>query len=181
MTVRALSLSLGLHAAVLCAVLRFPPSPGSGEPRRPSSVPLFMPPPGGIPEPLTRGPRKGGSHAPTPGGDVSLDGIQLIVDDRYAGPLLAVLARWRGRITNCPAREPDAGMRFWLYDPSMWSETKDRTDLPCADFPPGFRRALASEIAAATARQRLPGPVLRAVIGFSLRAPSGLLVLRVEG
>ena len=179
MTRTALVASLVLHTAALAAVC----SPFSGKTAEPVKVmrrvtTLMRPPRGEQP----KGPRAPGlGRGGNPGAAVDLSQIEVVLDDGQVVDLIQVLDDWSGSVTTCGPTGRDPVLRFWLYDPSAWRQTRGMAGIPCADFPDGFRSALVRQIAAAAEQAGLTGKVRRVRIGFRHALPDGVVVLRVEG
>ncbi|MBZ5726964.1 MAG: hypothetical protein LAP87_18455 [Acidobacteriia bacterium] len=181
MTRRSLELSLALHGALLSALLL--PAAGRDPVRharaQPGRTAVLLEPPDGTDAAPGRGPDSPGrGETKRPGSPVALDAVTVVVDDRHAAALTAVLARWNGKLTACPAGAPGM-LRFWLYDPAQWPETRGWRGIPCADFPAEFRAELNARISAEAARRGLKA-VCRVVVGFSQAAPGGVVVLEIE-
>ena len=184
----AFAISVAVHAALAVAAMwrggwGTPPPPETGPSTR---AKLYIPPPGDAWQPKRPAPATAGAVTAgrkRPGAPAGLDSIELVVHDQWVADLPAVLARWHGRITNCPALK-DGAYRFWLYDPpatlNLGSEAGAREGMPCADFPAGFESALSSKIASEAARRGLRGRVRKVVIGFSRKDAEGLLVLALR-
>jgi len=138
----------------------------------------LAPPPGEQPKgPPAPGPGDGGK----PGAAADLTNIEVVLDDAQAGDLIQVLEDWSGSVTKCGATGHDTVLRFWLYDPSAWRQTRGMAGIPCADFPEGFRSALVRRISAAAEQGGLKGKIRRVRIGFRHGLPDGVVVLRIEG
>lgn len=179
MTRTAVAASLVLHTAALAAVCIPFGGKGAGAARVQGRVTSLLRPPQGE---QPKGPRSAASgRGGNPGAVVDLSQIEVVLDDGQVGDLIQVLEDWRGSVTTCGVIGRDPVMRFWLYDPTVWRKTRAMAGIPCADFPDGFRSALARQIAAAAEHAGLAGKVRRVRIGFRHTLPDGVVVLRVEG
>jgi len=181
MTTRSLAASLALHGMVVLAAL-LPAAVGNPADRpeaRSAGAAVRLAPPEGTAAP-TRGPEGGppGPGEKRPAGAAPAEAVKVVVDDGHTAALVAVLQRWHGALTACPPAAPGT-VRFFLYDPDNWPETRGRAGIPCADFPPQFRGAVDAAIAAEAARRHWK-TVRLAVVGFSTGAPGGVVVLRIE-
>ncbi len=180
MTVRSISVSGALHASLLLAML------WPGVSRRPAEHPadgkghvVPLAPPEGEEASRRPGPKSPGpGRERPPGGPPSMNHVEVLVDDEHSAELPAVLAQWEGKLTACRAAAPGT-VRFWLYDPDHWKETRGWRSIPCADFPAPFRAEVNARIAEEAERRRV-AKVRRAIVGFSRGAPGGVVILRVE-
>ena len=179
MTRTAVVSSLVLHTAALAAVcIPFGGKAAESVTFTRRVTTLLRPPWGEQPKgPHTSGRGRGGN----PGATVDFSQVEIVLDDGQVGDLIQVLEDWSGSVTTCGATGHDPVLRFWLYDPTVWRETRGMAGIPCADFPDGFRSALARHIAAAAEQAGLAGKVRRVRIGFRHALPDGVVVLRVEG
>ena len=110
---------------------------------------------------------------------MDLDGVTLTIDDAAAQGMMEVLRTWKGQVTDCSA-DPRDQIRFWLYQPEMWTETASLEGIPCADFPPPFRAELQAMISERAQRERISA-VRSATIGFVPGMPGGVRIVRIGG